>query len=277
MIFDLRTTQSAFEFVQSFMSMSSTEFIVDYLINCERDFDQFWKKHFKEIDAIGIDDLKIFAFHVTATSDHCEEIKLNGLINLQAVLSTNTRLKHMLEECGIIFDIKEKRIIANGRLIDIDYEKYRGRFDLSPFEEKIERLAHRLYYDYCVNGFLVNDNIFDYGTDIHKRPEFFIQLKAIFPHLTKAENIWEKLSKPYKVHFYATIDQIAPFCFDLNTDSDPPFDDWTDLSFEQRLKKRLLSYAIDRSYGDLGTQFLYIRDDHSIPPCQIISIEELSQ
>lgn len=48
-----------------------------------------------------------------------------------------------------------------------------------------------------------------------------------------------------------------------------------ELDDEMKLKKWMLSHAIDRANNDLGMQFLYIRDDVIIPPTQIESIEEM--
>jgi len=68
-------------------------------------------------------------------------------------------------------------------LFDIDYERYRGRYDLSEQEQNIEGVAHRIYYGFCVDGFMVNDDVFNYGTDIHNRPEFILNLVKLFPSL----------------------------------------------------------------------------------------------
>lgn len=81
-------------------------------------------------------------------------------------------LNRVLRDNGVIIDVKSKKLYYNGNLFDIDYEKYRGRYDLNEQEQNIEGVAHRIYYDFCVDGFMVSDDVFNYGTDIHKRPEF---------------------------------------------------------------------------------------------------------
>ena len=49
--------------------------------------------------------------------------------------------------------------------------------------------------------FLVNDNIFNHGTDIHERPEFLMTLVGLFPQLQMLEGFWESKSKSYKIDF----------------------------------------------------------------------------
>lgn len=202
----------------------------------------------------------------------------NGYINLQKVLSKDTKLKELLASYGITFDIPKRTVTAKDKVININYDNYRDKFRLSQYEQSISAVAHRLYYDYLVNGFMSNDDVFNYGTEIHKRPEFFLQLIKLFPQLKEAEQKWIEQSKSYKITFFAYIEQIQPFCFELYNLRDPPFDDWSDLSIEQRLKKQLLSYSIDRAFkSGRDETFLYIKDDVDIPPEQIISYEEIHE
>jgi len=48
-----------------------------------------------------------------------------------------------------------------------------------------------------------------------------------------------------------------------------------ELDDEMKIKKWMLSYAIDRAAKKLDTQFLYVKDDVIISPEQIIEISEL--
>lgn len=276
--FDLRTPNSAYKFLLDFLGMTGEDFVMDYIVKCNKDFETFWRKQFDRLEAVNVTDIRIMAFHITATQDECAEMKKHGLINLQKVLSGDTQLKALLSNYGITFNIPKRIIIANDKAININYDDYRGRFGLSQYEKAISAVAHRIYYDYLVNGFMSNDDVFNYGTDIHKRPEFFIQLVNLFPQLKEVEQQWIEQSKSYKITFFAYPDQIQPFSFVLDNTDDPPFSDWIDLSIEQQLKKQLLSYSIDRAFrwGREET-FLYIKDDIDIPPTQIISYEEIHE
>ena len=42
-----------------------------------------------------------------------------------------------------------------------------------------------------------------------------------------------------------------------------------------KLKKWMLSHSIDRAHDDLGMTFLYVKDDVTIPPNQIISVSKI--
>lgn len=268
----------AYKFLLDFLGITGEDFIMDYIVECNKDFETFWRKHFDKLESVDITDIRIMAFHITATQDECAEIKENGLKNLQKVLSEDTRLKELLANYDIAFDISERTVAVKDKVININYDDYRDKFRLSQYEKNISAVAHRLYYDYLVNGFMSNDNVFNYGTEIHKRPEFFIQLVKLFPQLKEAEQKWIEQSKSYKITFFAYVEQIQPFCFELNNIQDPPFNDWIDLSVNQRLKKQLLSYSIDRAFRwGRDETFLYIKDDIDIPPEQIVSYEEIHE
>lgn len=278
MDFDIRTPDKAYEFVLNFLQMSGGELCMDYLVHCGRDYEKLWTKHFDKIDAVDISDMRFIAFHITSNWDDCSEIKANGLQNLQKVLSGDTSLRRLLSSYGVDFDIDNCIVYFEGQSIDIKYDNYRGRYYLSEYEEKIERVSHRVYYDYTVDGFYVNDNVFDYGSQIHERPEFFIELVDLFPQLEEAACYWKEKSKSYKITFYANFDQLAPFSFDLYNFTDPPFEDWHELTVEQRLKKQMLSLAIDRAYDDLrGYHIMFLKDEISVPPSQILSYEEIHE
>ena len=113
---------------------------------------------------------------------------------------------------------------------------------------------------------------YDYGTDIHERPEFLMTLGHLFPEAKKLDGVWRSKSKSYKIDFYATIDQIHRFSFELDEFKD---EGQLELDDEMKIKKWMLSYAIDRAAKKLDTQFLYVKDDVIISPEQIIEISEL--
>ena len=275
MDFDLRTCDAAYYFVLDFIGMTPDEYITERIINCENDFETFWCRNIERIKSVDISGLRLMAFHVVGSLDECREIKDNGLMNLQSVLSKETILKKFLEKAGVTFDIPTKRVKCNGNTYDIDYEKYKGHHFLTRIDEKLDRVAHRVYYDFCVNGFMANDNVFNYGTNIHERPEFLMTLGELFPQAEKVEDFWRTKAKSYRVDFYATVDQVHRFNFELDEYRDPPYEDWFDLDDDMKLKKWMLSHAIDRAHDDLGMTILYIKDDVIIPANQIIDITEL--
>lgn len=265
MDFDLRTCDSALVFLSKFLNMKGEDYVKDY-IGCDGDFEVFWEKHFKEIDAIDISNLRIIGFHVVGSLDKCREIKKNGLKNLKKVLSQKTILNKFLRENGVRVDVKSKRLYYKGVSFDIDYEKYKERYNLSEQEKKIQKVANRIYCDFCVNGFMVNDDVFNYGTNIHKRPEFIKDLVALLPDLKNMEDKWCEQSISYKINFYSHIKQMPVWSFNAYGS----YDDY-ELTDEQKIKKWLLYNAIKRADDELSKTILYVKNDVDIPPEQILT------
>jgi hypothetical protein len=177
----------------------------------------------------------------------------------------------MLKSYGLYFDVKRRLLLYKGKEYNVDYDWYRHN-DYSMLPQKyLKPIAHRVYYDYCVNEFMMNDDVFSYGTNIHERPEFMLKLSNAFPELKKMEEDWVERSQSYKVNFYTTIDQIHRFNFDLNDAQE----ELTDDEIEQ-IKRWMVSRAIDRANSDLFSEvFLYVKDEIDIPPEQITSCEEI--
>jgi len=274
MIFDVRTQEAATNFIYALTGMNAREFVDEYVIECNRDFEEFWERNEARIDMVDISDLKIIGFHVVSSLDDCAEIREKGLWNLQRVLTEDTNLNRVLGQYGLTFDVVNCTMTYKGKTWDIEYEKYKGRYDLTDEEEAIEWISHRIYYDYCVNGFLCCDDITTYGTRIHKRPEFILKLVDMFPDLEEMENWWERNGVPYEVVFYAVPDQIMRDFFGLPEEDDMPRY-WYEPTDDQIIKKKLLSLAIDGRYGNLDEQYLYIKDDLCLPPEQILEINKL--
>lgn len=271
MIYDIRTTDAARNSVYEMTGMTAYEFFQEYVIESTRDFDEFWDRNEKRIDAIDISDLKIIGFHVVSSLDECAEIKKNGLWNLQRVLTGDTMLKRVLEQYGLTFDVVNKTMIYKGQTWDVNPERYVGREDLTEEEELLDWISNRIYYDYCVDGFFFCDDVTTYGTDIHKRPEIILNIVNMFPDLSEMEDWWKENGKTYEVVFYATPEQIMRDFFGLpKEDEEYPFQYWYELSNEQKIKKKLLSLAIEGMYGGLRKQYLCIKDELSVPAEQII-------
>lgn len=276
MIFDIRTPEAAANSVYPLTEMTAHEFINEYVLESNRDFEEFWDRNEARIDNIDITDLKIIGFHVVSSLDDCAEIKANGLWNLQRVLTEDTMLKRVLEQHGLTFDIPNCKMYYNGQTWDIEYEKYKGRYDLTDEEELIEWISHRIYYDYCVNGFLCCDDVTTYGTDIEKRPEFILKLVNMFPDLEEMEDWWKETGVPYEVVFYALPEQVMREFFGLPEEDDDMPRYWYKLSDEQLIKKKLLSLAVEGMYGELDKQYLYIKDDLCLSPEQILACNRLN-
>lgn len=274
MEYDLRTCDSAYKFVLEFMNMTDGDYFSEFFIECEKNYELFWKRNIERIESVDISRLKIIAFHIVCSLDECREIKINGLMDLQKVLSQDTMLKRMLEKSGIEFDLPNKCIICDGKKYDIDYDNYLGKVDLTGDEENLKNVARRVFYDYCVNGFMYNNDVTSYGANIHERPEFLMTLSKLSKKAEELECFWKSNAKSYRIDFYATIDQVHRSNFELDESKDTPYNDWNQLNDNMKIKKWLLSHAIEKTENDYGEAFLYIKDGVIIPSSHIIEINE---
>lgn len=152
-----------------------------------------------------------------------------------------------------------------------------GRLDADEEREKLSRIALRVDHDFCVNGFLSNPDVKAYGGQVDKRPEFLSYLTERFPELKAVKKQWEQESTSYQVVFFAYPHQTARFQFELDANYDIPFPDWLELSDDLKMKKKLLSLALNTAYDGPGEQYLYIKDGCYIPPEQIIAYDVLGK
>ncbi|MFX4263149.1 hypothetical protein ACOBQJ_13255 [Pelotomaculum propionicicum] len=273
MKFDIRTPDSAFEFIMNFFNITGPAFIDEYIIQCNNCFDEFWEKHLDYIDSIDIDSIQYMAFHVTSNWDECAGIKANGIRNLQEVLSEKNELTNLLLKYGVQFDVDNKILINGDKIIDINYAKYREKYDLSSYEQKIQGVAHKIYYDYQVNGFFSHHDILHYGTEIHIQPEFLSNLSELLPHICEAVNIWRKKSKGYIVTFLADFDQ-----FEYSSFYNNEYEYQDDETNRIKLKKWIIKNAIYRSFqstDDHTEIFAYIDKATIIKPEQIVEYKEI--
>ncbi len=266
--FDITTSNNARDFLLDAFKLQPGELVMEYLVECGRNIDAFVERNRYRLDNLNLQDVRFVAFHVTASLDDCKEIKENGIRDLQYVLSHNTMLSRLLKRGDINFDIENRIMYVNGRDYDVDYDHYRGRRLLTPKEECLDSIAHRIYCDFCIDGFWDNDDIEGYGTDIHERPEFISKLIKMSSKAKNLDAFWRAKSKPYKVFFYTTLDQIHKFTFDLEKNYDPYTEDEQGI-----IKDWMLCMAVDRAFDPGGEHYIYIRDHQHIPPEQIIKCE----
>jgi len=72
MDFDLRTPDSAYAFVQNILGITGEQFIDEYVIECDRDYERLWKKYYSHLKYVDASRIRIWAFHVTGSLDHCQ-------------------------------------------------------------------------------------------------------------------------------------------------------------------------------------------------------------
>lgn len=275
MDFDIRTRDTALKFVLQLLGMTEKELLHYYPVN--DDYETLWRNNKDRLDAVDIKPLRVMAFHVTGVLDGCRSIQKYGILNLQQAVTIDTPLKRMFDRYGLSIDIASKVLKYQGEAVDIDYDHFRNRFPRTMMEKATKSVAHRIFYDYCVNGFLVNDNVYSYGTNIHLRPEFILDLIKLFPELEAMEQEWVLRHESYRIDFFAYLKQIARFTFSLDNDAALPFEEWQSLSDDQKLKKWMLYRALDRIFDDSSSEeFIYINNNMNIPPEQILRYTRIS-
>ena len=269
-IYNITAPDLAYSFLLDTLGFQPGELIMEYRVICDGDMDLFWERNKNRLESFNIYDVRFIAFHVTGSLDDCCEIKEYGIRNLQYVLSHNTTLSRLLKKFGIQFDIENRIMLIDGKEYNVDYDYYRNLRVRNLTEKRLESVAHRLYYDFCVDGFFANDRIEDYGTRIHERPEFINTLIELSPKADRLDAFWSAKSTPYKIVFYATADQIHKFTFNLDKNYEP----YTELE-QDAIKKWMLINAVDRAFEPYGERFIYIRDDEYIRAEQIIRCEKV--
>lgn len=271
MTFDIRTPDSAYDFAIEFASKIGIDnLIMEYLVNCEGDTDQIVDRWGDKIDAIDISDIEFIAFHVTTSHTECSDIQSYGLMSLQKVLSLDTELSRFLAERGVTFNIQEKTMRCDGRLYDIDYEKF--KHDIS--DDPLTSIAHKVCYDPQVNAFFAHHDVTEYGGRVHKRPEFLYNIAQVSDRLRYIEFDWENETIPYLVTFKMTVNDFAWFTFYEN---EPTY--FSDAN-RNIVKHTLFKWALDRAFQYLDEsceRVAYARPDITILPSNIISITAMSE
>ena len=275
MDFDLRTPDSAYAFVLSILGMSGEQFIDEYLLECNQDYEKFWIKHSNRLKHFDASRIRIWAFHITGSLDRCNSIKKIGLRNLRYALTTNSSMSRMFQKYGLEFDIPNKTMYFRGTPYDVDYDKYRNRSNLYGEDRYLKSIASRLYRDYCVNGFMCCDSPRDYGFDVCIRPEFIVDLLNMFPELCDLDLEWRQKSISYKVNFFVYLHQLERFNFDLDQYRDPPYNDWRNLNDNDKIVKWMLGRAIDRAFNELCDTYLFVKSDLYVPANQIFDCEKI--
>lgn len=275
MDFDLRTPDSAYAFVQNILGITGEQFIDEYVIECDRDYERLWKKYYSHLKYVDASRIRIWAFHITGSLDHCQSIKREGLRNLHYALTTDSAMARLFRKYGVVFDVVNKTMNYDGTVYDVDYNTYRNRCNLFGRDKHLSSIAYRLCKDYCANGFMCNDDYLSYSFDIHIRPEFIIDLINMFPQLTELDLEWRRKSTSYKVIFYMYWHQVERHNFDLDEFRDPPYENWRELDDNDKVIKWMLGHAIDRTFDEQQDIIMYIQRDLFVPAKQISDCERI--
>lgn len=266
MFYDLTNPDASYYWLYDVLQMKQGELIDTYVIECHNDFEAFYDKYHSKIEKMDIDSIEIVAFQVTTSNDECSEIRKYGLRNLQWVLSNDTYLCKFLKKNNISFDIKNRMMYVGGIAYDVDYEVNRDLDVISRRKDQLNKIGHKLFYDYQINAFLFCEDIYDYST-IHEVPEFLYTLSSLNDITKEIVSKWRMMTKPYVIKYKSKLKDFAYFTFyenesDYNEDL---HDNW------QVLRKVLLSKAIDSIFGNSSSQiFAYMKPNVIVKPENIL-------
>lgn len=209
------------------------------------------------INSIDVSYLRIKVIHFTSNNDNCNSIRTYGLGDLQFALTQDTPLKKFLEEHKI-------RIFPDYSILDYDGVRHDITYCSEGFDKPYTHsIAHKIYFDNQLNGFLRNTNIERYGAKVDKRPEFLFNIDYCFKLNLSYE--WEKQSTGYMVTYLAPVSDFALFTF---YDKDK-CEDFNEPLIAQRLIQKALGVV---SLADYDEIFAYMKSNTIVKPNQIESI-----
>lgn len=268
MVYDITSSNSAYEWVLQVLGITGEEFIEKYIVDFQKDAEEFMEHYFEKIEAININELEIVVLHVTSNSDECRAIRKSGICDLKKVLSESSELKSFLEEKDVLFDIENKKMMLDGQEYSIDYDAYcRAEDKLNYRDEKLKDIGRKIYFDYQINGFLFTRDVKDYGTDIHEMPEILLTISQFNSSAAEKVKMWKNTREGYVIRYKAKFMQFAHYTFYDKVESylNDSYCGWI------KFKKWLVSHAIDSSFSDLHSDiYAYMKSGTIIEPGQIL-------
>jgi len=188
--------------------------------------------------------------HITTSANGCEDIKNNGIYDLEWVLENDTELRRFLVDNLIEFEISSNKMYIDNIAYDISNDSNGVGFKI--FKDK----------DIC-GCFQINKNC-PYGGNVHTRPEILHNINKYLIKTNLSYN-WYVTHKPYIVKFKVPYDNMdLALGISVKNDSE-------DVVFN-----KLLSYAINFFfYRDLDSDKIGILKRNIVVPSKdIISITE---
>ncbi|TXL64050.1 hypothetical protein FHP05_10200 [Cerasibacillus terrae] len=191
MIFDMSGYDSTLKSLLEFLSLNEedVENIFNFVYLESTDVEDFLESFEIKDEHLFDKDVELVSLHSTTSIDKCKSIKELGIINLQEAVSEKTPLMNFLSAKEIHINVKEKYILYKGNKIEI-FEKTNG-FSLTDKEEYRNRVIHKIYGDFHINGFLCHSNVVSYGGYTRDRPEILFDLAQFLSDPT-IESDWVK-------------------------------------------------------------------------------------
>ncbi len=212
MIFDMTDYKRNIESLTEWLGLTEKE-ILDFVILNE-DVIDFLEAFNIEDNKLLEKDIELVTLHSTTSIDNCQSIKEIGIINLQDAVTQDTPLKVYLENKNVQINIAEKYILFNGNRLDIS--KQPEGSCLNDADDYKDRVIHKFYNDFQINGFLCHDNVITYGGYTRYRPEILFDL-ARFLKNDNIERDWvrNKNNTHYIIKFKQPLNYYMYWTFEV--------------------------------------------------------------
>ena len=254
----------------------STKHTLDVIYFESEDVEDFLEAFEIKDDHLLEKDVELVSLHSTTSLDNGKSIKEIGLINLQDAVSQDTPLKNYLSKKEIYINIKDKYILYKENKIDIS-ERTEG-YSLSNAEEYRNRIIHKFYRDFQINGFLSHSNVVSYEGYTRERPEILFDLANFLKDDTIASD-WVKddNKQHYIIKFKQPLNYYKYWTYEVE------YEDFYGirkheldyLSFEEievKVKRWLIQQSLYILRYGVNELFSYVRPELKIEPKDIIEI-----
>ncbi|MFB6497285.1 hypothetical protein [Bacillus haynesii] len=275
MIFDMTDYNSNIKSLVEFLDLTKKE-ISDFIFK-NTDVIDFLEAFNIKDEQLLEKNMELVSLHSTTSIDNCQSIKEKGIINLQDVISQETPLKNYIEKKNIQINIDEKYILFKGNKFDISKET--DGFCLSDEDEFKNRVIHKFYNDFQINGFLSHENVLTYGGNTRYRPEILFDL-AKFLKDEKIELDWIRdiNNKHYIIKFKQPLNRYRYFTFEAEyEDSDygitkDNLEYLPDNVIEAKVKKWVIQKSIYILRYGINELYSYVHPKVKIDPKDIMEI-----
>ncbi|PLT29830.1 hypothetical protein [Peribacillus deserti] len=268
-VYDLTSVSGILDSLSKHLELSKTD-ILNYLERVRNNFDltQFLEDFRIEDERLLDCDISLISLHVTTNDDECADIRTNGIVNLQKVLTSETTLGKYLRSQGITVNVNNKEIQFNGH-----------SYSLSENDncDAIKRIYYKLYKDYQVNSFLSCNNALEYGVDM--MPEFLENIAELLDSEEILDNWGEMNIKCSVVKFRVPLANFADDTFSQGRYKISEQEFQYSGSDKLNMLKRywILNQSFDLlrfylSYQQMKQIFGYLRFDEVVPSSSILKI-----
>lgn len=271
LVYDFTTFESTLNSLQCLLKIDERS-IIKYCARNRDNYnvDDFLKDvEFSKQTLIDIE-LSLVSLHVT-TAYNRSELNNRPILNLQEVIKNHTPFKGYLESKNIEIVVDAKKLIFEGKTIDLNKE-YKG------ITSEIDWIVYKLYHDYQINSFFHSVNVLKYGGNVSRRPEFLHNLSRFLGD-TSIEYDWVNQVECFVIKYQTQLLDFADFTFS-NDASDWEFLD----AYEIKLRK--IEWVINQSlriinnelfHGSIGDCFAYMKPTVVVSSSDILKIYNVEE